>query len=54
MYLQGLSIDDIFAASGFTSRSSVFRILNAANVQLTRGHTCGPLGPRKKKEDVDE
>jgi DNA invertase Pin-like site-specific DNA recombinase len=54
MYLQGVSIDEIFAVSGFTSRSSVFRILNAANIELTRGHTRGPLGPRKKKEDVDE
>jgi DNA invertase Pin-like site-specific DNA recombinase len=54
MYLQGFSIDEIFAESGFTSRSSIFRILNNANVELTRGHTRGPLGPRKKKEDVDE
>jgi DNA invertase Pin-like site-specific DNA recombinase len=54
MYLQGFSIDDIFAESGFSSRSSIFRILNAANIELTRGHTRGPLGPRKKKEDVDE
>jgi DNA invertase Pin-like site-specific DNA recombinase len=54
MYLQGFSIDEIFAESGFTSRSSIFRILNNANVELTRGHTRGPLGPRKNKEDVDE
>ena len=54
MYLQGFSIDDIFAESGFSSRSSIFRILNAANIELTRGHTRGPLGPRKKKEDTDE
>jgi DNA invertase Pin-like site-specific DNA recombinase len=54
MYLQGVSIDEIFSVSGFSSRSSVFRILNAANIELTRGHTRGPLGPRKKKEDVDE
>jgi DNA invertase Pin-like site-specific DNA recombinase len=54
MYLQGFSIDDIFAESGFSSRSSIFRILNAANIELTRGHTRGPLGPRKKKEDVDK
>jgi hypothetical protein len=54
MYLQGFSIDDIFAESGFSSRSSIFRILNAANIELTRGHTRGPLGPRKKKGDGDE
>lgn len=51
MYLQGISIDDIFAASGFRSRSSVFRILNEANVDLNRGRTKGPLGPRKKSDD---
>lgn len=49
MYLQGFSIDDIFKESGFRSRSSVFRILNLANVDLNRGRTKGPLGPRKKK-----
>jgi DNA invertase Pin-like site-specific DNA recombinase len=55
MYLRGDSIDDIYAASGFRSRSSVFRILNNAKIKLTRGHTRGPLGPRKKKEeDTDE
>jgi hypothetical protein len=54
MYLQGVSIDEIFATSGFSSRSSIFRILNAANIELTRGHTRGPLGPRKKKGDGDE
>ena len=42
---------DTFKESGFSSRSSVFRILNEANVQLDRGRWKGPLGPRKKKED---
>jgi hypothetical protein len=51
MYLHGVSLDDIFAMSGFTSRSSVFRILNDAKIELTRGRTRGPLGPRKKKEE---
>ncbi len=49
MYQQGFSIDDIFAESGFKSRSSVFRVLNDANIELNRGNTRGPLGPRKKK-----
>lgn len=54
MYKQGFSIDDIFAESGFKSRSSVFRVLNDANIELNRGNTRGPLGPRKKKgEDND-
>ncbi len=51
MYLQGYSIDEIFEESGFRSRSSVFRILNLANVDLNRGRTKGPLGPRKKKSE---
>jgi DNA invertase Pin-like site-specific DNA recombinase len=53
MYLQGFTIDEIFAESGFTSKSSIWRILNAANIELTRGHTRGPLGPRKMKEDAE-
>jgi hypothetical protein len=53
MYLRGFTIDEIFAESGFTSKSSIWRILNAANIELTRGHTRGPLGPRKKKEDAE-
>jgi hypothetical protein len=53
MYLKGFTIDEIFAESGFTSKSSIWRILNAANIELTRGHTRGPLGPRKKKEDAE-
>ena len=52
MYREGFSIDDIIDQSGFKSRSSVFRILNDAGVDLNRGRTKGPLGPRKKK-DVD-
>jgi hypothetical protein len=38
----------IFAMSGFTIRSSVFCILNDANIELTR--IRGPIGPRKKRE----
>lgn len=48
MYNDGHSIDDIFAVSGFTSRSSVFRILNKHGVKLNRGPHSGPLGKRKK------
>lgn len=36
MYLEGYSIEDIHAKSGFRSRSSVFRILKDANVNLRR------------------
>ena len=54
MYREGFSIDDIIDQSGFKSRSSVFRILNDAGVDLNRGRTKGPLGPRKKKEKPEE
>ena len=51
MYNEGHSIDDIFAISGFTSRSSVFRILNKHGVTLNRGPHSGPLKKRNKREE---
>lgn len=36
--------------SGFSSRSSVFRILNKFGVDLNRGKFKGPLGKRQSKE----
>lgn len=50
MYNDGHSIGDIFAVSGFSSRSSVFRILNKHGVKLNRGPHSGPLGKRKKND----
>lgn len=47
--VNGHSIDDIFAISGFTSRSSVFRILNKYGVTLNRGPHSGPLKKRNKE-----
>jgi len=49
MYNNGHSIDDIWRVSGFSSRSSVFRILNKYGVSLNRGKFSGPLGKRKQK-----
>ena len=54
MYNNGFSIDDIWAVSGFSRRSSVFRVLNKNNVKLNRGKFSGPLGKRKKKDDSAE
>ena len=54
MYKSGHTIDDIWKTSGFKSRSSIFRILNAAGVDLNRGHTKGPIGPRKNREESKE
>ena len=51
MYCHGQSIDSIWRASGFRSRSSVFRILNKHGITLNRGHHQGPLGSRKKAEE---
>lgn len=51
MYNNGHSMDDIWKVSGFSSRSSVFRILNKYGVQLNRGNFRGPLGKRKPKEE---
>lgn len=52
MYNNGHSIDDIWKVSGFSSRSSVFRILNKYGVSLNRGKFSGPLGKRKQKEAI--
>lgn len=50
MYNNGHSIDDIFKISGFSSRSSVFRILNKYGVKLNRGKFSGPRNKNKKNE----
>lgn len=49
MYNAGHSIDDIWEASGYASRASVFRVLNRNGIQLNRGPHHGPLGKRTKK-----
>lgn len=54
MYNSGYSISDIHTVSGFSSRSSVFRILNKYGVKLNRGRFSGPLGKRKNKKDDQE
>ncbi len=48
MYNNNHSIDEIWRVSGFSSRSSVFRILGKYGVKLNRGKFSGPLGKRKK------
>lgn len=52
MYINGHSFDDIHAASGFNSKSSIWRILNKYNVKLDRGRSSGPRA--KPKEDEAE
>ena len=50
MYAAGHPIEEIWRASGFRSRSSVFRILNKNGIKLNRGNHCGPI----KKKNVSE
>ena len=50
MYNAGHSIDDIWEASGYASRASVFRALNRNGIQLNRGPHHGPLGKRTKQD----
>lgn len=54
MYVNGHSLDDIWAASGFSSKSSIWRILNKYGVKLDRGQTSGPRNKQKPKEDSDK
>ena len=43
MYNGGHAIDDIWAVSGFKSRSSIFRILRKYGITLNRGPHSGPI-----------
>lgn len=53
LYAAGYPIDDIWRASGFRSRSSVFRILNKHGIKLNRGNHSGPI-KRKKSKGTEE
>lgn len=50
MYNSGYSIDDIWKASGYKSRTNIFRVLNRAGVQLNRGPHSGPIKRHNKKK----
>ena len=47
LYVAGHPIDEVWRASGFRSRSSVFRILNKHGIKRNRGNHSGPI---KRKE----
>lgn len=49
LYAAGHPIDDIWRASGFRSRSSVFRILNKHGIKLNRGNHSGPIKRRTEE-----
>ena len=42
-YVAGHPIDEVWRASGFRSRSSVFRILNKHGIKLNHGNHSGPI-----------
>ena len=49
MYSSGVSIDDIWKASGYRSRTSVFRVLARNGVELNRGPHQGPIKKRSER-----
>ena len=49
MYKSGKSIDDIWKASGYRSRTSVFRVLARNGVELNRGPHQGPIKKRNEE-----
>ena len=51
LYAAGHPIDDIWKASSFHSRSSVFRILNKYGIKLNRGKHSGPIKKKKQRKD---
>lgn len=50
LYAAGHPIDEIWRASGFHSRSSVFRILNKHGIKLNRGKHSGPIKKWSERE----
>ena len=50
MYRAGHQIDDIWRVSGYRSRTSVFRVLRRAGVELNRKPTSGARRERKGNE----
>ena len=49
-YVAGHPIDEVWRASGFRSRISVFRILNKHGIKLNRGNHSGPI----KRKDISD
>ena len=54
LYAAGHPIDEIWKASGFRSRSSVFRILNKYGVKLNRGKHSGPIKKKGERNNGTE
>lgn len=54
LYVAGHPIDEVWRASGFKSRSSVFRILNKYDIKLNRGNHSGPIKKKADQESNEE
>lgn len=54
LYAAGHPIDEIWKASGFRSRSSVFRILNKHGIKLNRGKYSGPIKKKDERKDAQK
>lgn len=52
MYKKGESIDKIWKMSGFKSRQSIFNVLEAAGVNLNRGHSKKELQDKQTKKSL--
>lgn len=52
MYKEGYPIDEIWHKSGFSSRSSVFRILAKHGIPLSRGRS-GPIKKKSERENKE-
>lgn len=52
MYKNGYPIDEIWKKSGFSSRSSVFRILAKHGIPLSRGRS-GPIKKKSERENKE-
>lgn len=52
LYAAGNPIDEVWKASGFRSRSSVFRILNKHGIMLKREKNSGPIKKKGERKSV--
>ena len=54
LYVAGHPIDEVWRASGFRSRSSVFRILNKHGIKLNRGKLSGPIKKKSERKNSQD
>ena len=54
LFVERHPIDEVWRASGFRSRSSVFRILNKHGIKLNRGNYYGPFKRKGVSDNSQE